>query len=262
MKSAYRNAARSTPLPSDQTFQKKFNSSVGNPDKTVQLTLAKEMQLGYRSGVGELIWAMTICHLDLAYSSVKLSQSNSCPHEIHYQGLKHALKYLYHTRDDGLYFWQTHPRMELPEGPLPTIKSTRQDILLDNCPKFDAHIAHAYADSDWATCTKTRRLFGGTCIRLAGGTIAYKCKFQPTIAGSSTEAEFMAAYDTGKMILFIQSILWDLQVPQEAATVLFEDNDGCTAMGNAQKSTSRARHINIKYFTLCDWVERDLMLLE
>ncbi len=45
--------------------------------------------------------------------------------------------------------------------------------------------------------------FGGTCIRLAGGTIAHKCKFHPTVAGSSTEAEFMAANDTGKMILFV-----------------------------------------------------------
>jgi hypothetical protein len=155
MKSAHPNAACSTPLPSDQTFQKKFNSLVGNPNKTVQLNLAKEMQLGYPLGIGELIWAMTTCRPDLAYSSVKLSQSNSCPQEIHYHSLKHTLKYLYHTRDDGLYFWQTHPRMELPEGPLPKVNSTCQDILLDNHPQFDAHIAHAYADSDWATCTKT-----------------------------------------------------------------------------------------------------------
>jgi len=161
------------------------------------------MQLNYRSGVGELIWAMTTCRPDLAFTSVKLSQSNSCPHEIHYHGLKHALKFLYNSKDDGLYFWRTQPRLELPEGPLPTINSNRQDILLDGRPQFDASTAHAYADSDWATCVKTRRSFGGTCIRLAGGTIAYKCKFQPTVAGSSTEAEFMAAYDTGKMILFV-----------------------------------------------------------
>ena len=47
----------------------------------------------------------------------------------------------------------------------------------------------------------------------------------------------MAAYDTGKMILFVRSILWDLDIPQEAATVLYEDNETCTAMGNAQKPT-------------------------
>jgi hypothetical protein len=72
----------------------------------------------------------------------------------------------------------------------------------------------------------------------------------------------MAAYDTGKMILFVRSILWDLDIPQEAATVLYEDNDACTAMGNAQKPTPRTRHIDIKYFSICEWIERDLMVLE
>ena len=96
--------------------------------------------------------------------------------------------------------------MEFPEGPIPVINSNRQDILLDDRPQFKASTIHTYADSDWATCIKTRRSFGGTCIRLAGGTIAYKCKFHPTVAGSSTEAEFMAAYNTGKMILFVRSI--------------------------------------------------------
>jgi hypothetical protein len=47
----------------------------------------------------------------------------------------------------------------------------------------------------------------------------------------------MAAYDTGKMILFVRSILWYLGIPQEAATLLYKDNNGCTAMGNAQKPT-------------------------
>ncbi len=136
------------------------------------------------------------------------------------------------------------------------------DLLLENRPEYDANVLHAYADLDWATCIKTQRSFGGTCIRLAGGTIAYKCKFQPTVAGSSTEAEFMAAYDIRKMILFVCRVLWDLDIPQEAATILYKDNDACTAMGNVQKPTSRMRHIDIKYFSICEWIERDLMYLE
>ncbi len=71
------------------------------------------------------------------------------------------------------------------------------------------------------------------------------------VAGSSTEAEFTAACDTGKMILFVQSVLWDLNIPQKAATLLYEHNDACTAMGNAQKPTQRTRHMDIKYFSLC-----------
>ena len=145
---------------------------------------------------------------------------------------------MYTTRDDGIYFWRTAPRSELREGTLPTVHSNKSDLLLDNRPVQDATTLHAYADSDWATCVKTRRSFGGVCMRLAGGTVAYKTKFQPTVAGSSTEAEFMAAYDAGNMILFVRSILWDLGIPQEAATILYEDNDACTAMGNAQKPTA------------------------
>jgi len=64
------------------------------------------------------------------------------------------------------------------------------------------------------------------------------------------------------MILFVPSVLWDLGIPQEAATILYEDNDACAAMGNAQKPTTRTRHMDIKYFSICEWVERDLMHLE
>ena len=71
----------------------------------------------------------------------------------------------------------------------------------------------------------------------------------------------MGANDAGKTILYIRSILWDLGIPQSKATLLYEDNDACTAMANARKPTPRTRHIDIKWFTLCDWVERDLIKL-
>jgi hypothetical protein len=117
MKSSYPMPARSTPLPSDANWLKKFNEAIGDADPKVQAKLATSMQLTCHSRVGELIWAMTTCRPDLAYASVKLSQSNSCPHELHYHGLKHALKFLYNSKDDGVYFWRPSPRMELQEGP-------------------------------------------------------------------------------------------------------------------------------------------------
>jgi hypothetical protein len=50
--------------------------------------------------------------------------------------------------------------------------------------------------------------------------------------------------------------MWDLGIPQEAATILYEDNDGATAMANAGKPTSRTRHIDIKFYAIQEWVER------
>jgi hypothetical protein len=49
----------------------------------------------------------------------------------------------------------------------------------------------------------------------------------------------MAACLAGQMILFVCSILWDLGVPQAAATLLYEDNNACIAMANAQKPTQQ-----------------------
>ena len=60
--------------------------------------------------------------------------------------------------------------------------------------------------------------------------------------------EFMAACDIGQMCLMIRSILWDSDVPHEAATIAYDD--GYTAMGN-KKNTGRKphKHIDIKYDT-------------
>ena len=71
----------------------------------------------------------------------------------------------------------------------------------------------------------------------------------------------MGASDFGKILLYVRSVLWDLGVPQHAASVLYEDNDACTAMAMAQKPTPRTRHMDIKYHVICEWVERDLIQL-
>jgi len=86
---------RPTPLPTDPTWFKKFNAAVGDPDPKVQAELAKKMQLTYRCGGGELIWAMTTTQPDVAFASVKLSQANAAPDEHHYHGVKHALSKTY-----------------------------------------------------------------------------------------------------------------------------------------------------------------------
>jgi hypothetical protein len=89
----------------------------------------------------------------------------------------------------------------------------------------------------------------------------YKTQLLPTVALLSTEAEYMGACNSGKMILFVWSVLWDLGVPQSAALILYAENDACIAMANAQNPTSCTRHMDIKYHVLCEWVECNLLVL-
>jgi hypothetical protein len=120
-----------TLLPTDSTWLKKFNAAIGPNNPKEQAALKTLMQIKYRAGVGELIWAISTCQPDITFTSVKLSQSNSTPTKHHYHGLKHAIRYLYMTRHDGIYFWRTRQRDDLSDGPLPTVKCNPCNLLLE-----------------------------------------------------------------------------------------------------------------------------------
>jgi hypothetical protein len=87
---------------------------------------------------------------------------------------------------------------------------------------------------------KAQNSMTGMVLMFAGGAIGYKSKFQPVIAHSSTEAEFVAACDMAKMILFFRSLLEDVGIAQQDATILFEDNNGALMMANAKQPTTSA----------------------
>ena len=147
---------RPTLLPSDPAWMKKFNAAIGNPDPKVQARLGKTMDISYRSGVGELIWAMTTCQPDIAYAGVKLSQANACPHEHHFHGVKHALKYLYSTKMMVCFTGALLLAMSFQKARSRRSIATSTTSFWTKCPEYDAHVLHAYADWDWASCIKTR----------------------------------------------------------------------------------------------------------
>eukprot|EP00804_Cyclotella_cryptica_P013246 CCRYP_007032-RA/>CCRYP_007032-RA protein AED:0.39 eAED:0.39 QI:0/0/0/0.5/1/1/2/0/451 len=67
-------AERPLPIPTNESFLKAFNGDIGNPDETVQKELQQCFKFGYRSGVGELIYAMVTCRPDISTVMVKCAQ--------------------------------------------------------------------------------------------------------------------------------------------------------------------------------------------
>ena len=84
---AYLISDRPTPLPTTPQFMKALQSEEGDPDDKAQLALAKKMGFSYRSGIGQLVYAMVCCRPDLLFATVKLSQHNTCPGKVHYDGV-------------------------------------------------------------------------------------------------------------------------------------------------------------------------------
>lgn len=165
-----------TPLPQTDSFLKSFLSAAGDPSEQFQAKLSSDMGIKYRNAIGELIYALVTSRPDISYAVVKCAQATIHPHEIHYHAVKHLLKYIYTTRDDGIYYWRLQENSNLPFTPHPHPRSAMTDLLSAGRPQHDALDAHGYVDSDWATCPRTRQSLTGVCIRLAGGCIAYKTK--------------------------------------------------------------------------------------
>ena len=129
------------------------------------------MKISYCSAIGELIYAMTNCCPDIAYATVQASQYSTRPHAIQYHGVCHILKYLYATKDDGLYYWRVTSNTSLPVVPPPAIHSHLHDLLLDGQPHHTPTELHGFVNSDWDACPQTQRSFAGTCLRLSDGCV-------------------------------------------------------------------------------------------
>jgi deoxyuridine 5'-triphosphate nucleotidohydrolase len=249
------------PMADDRKHIENIEKALAPANAKERIQLQLRMNFNYRQAIGELIYAMVTCRPDISFPLIKLSQYSQNPAEIHYKAVIQIFRYLHATIDDGLIYWRTQPNQYLPLVPLPTVHKSTYTTM--NTSEVDSpHLMHGAVDSDWAGDTKHRKSVSGIILRLAGGTILYKTKYQDTIALSTTEAEFAAACDAGKCILYVRSILDEINLPQERASTLFIDNNGALMMGNAQQPTRRTRHVELKKFALLDWVQHDLMIMK
>ena len=248
----------SSPMNHDKRYMTELEQAIGPTEAEPHLILQKEMGFSYRQAIGELLFAAITCRPDILYAIIKLSQYNNKPSRIHYLAVKRVFKYLRDTLHDGLHYWRQDINPALLQVAAPPIPPDTHSVEL---PDSDPRLAHGYVDSDWAGDTKHRRSISGLCLCFAGAPVVYRSRFQPTISLSSTEAEFIAANEAGKLGLYLRSILNDLDIPQDSATALFEDNAAAIAMANAQRPTRRTRHMDIKHFALLDWVATDQLIL-
>jgi dUTP pyrophosphatase len=246
------------PLPADSAYLQRLEQAVVPNSILAKTALQHRMGFKYRQVMGEVIYPTMKCRPEIINHAIKLSQYLENPADEHYHALRDLVAYLAATIEDGIYYWHKHPVMELPDAPLPTIKADNYDM--PSLPFYECTL-YGYVDSDWGSHTTHRKSITGVLIMFAGGAVGYRCKYQDTIAHSSTEAEFAIACDAGKMILFFRSLLYDLGIEQEQATVLYEDNNGTLLMANAQQPTQRTRHMDIKKFALLDWVDQDILIL-
>ena len=111
----------------------------------------------------------------------------------------------------------------------------------------------AYADSDWAGDRITRRSTSGNVVMLAGGAVTWVSRKQKTVAQSSTEAEYISMSDTCRQLVWIQSLLGELNMPIKSID-LCGDNQGAIFSASNPVQETRTKHIDIRYHYICEIV--------
>ena len=174
--------------------------------------------LHYLEIIGAVLYA-TQTRPDIQYAVSKLAQFGANPGKPHLEALKRVLRYLKGTAHFSL-----------------RLGGNDSDIDLVG-----------WTDSDWASDADTRRSVGGFVFEVAGGVVSWSSKKQPTVALSTTEAEYMAASDATKEAIWLRTLLEDLGFTQVSATILHGDNKGCIALSRNPIAHSRAKHIDIRH---------------
>jgi hypothetical protein len=109
---------------------------------------------------------------------------------------------------------------------------------------------YAYSDADWAGDLDSRRSTTGYVVYAAGGPIAWQSKLQTTIAVSTMEAEYMAAFGAIQELIWTKGVLSELEFAYVGPMILHMDSKSAMALAKNPTHHKRSKHIDIKYHWL------------
>ena len=72
-----------------------------------------------------------------------------------------------------------------------------------------------FTDSDMSVDVDTSRTTSGYVMTYAGGAVSWQSRLQKTVALSTMEAEYMAAVEAGKEILWMNDFIGELGIRQD-----------------------------------------------
>ena len=93
-----------------------------------------------------------------------------------------------------------------------------------------------YSDSDFDGDKETRVSTSGYAMSLGSGAVSWRSCKESVPADSIIEAEYVAAVEATKEIVWLKKILEDLQVKQVQSTPLMIDNTSAIKLAKNPKS--------------------------
>ncbi|KAJ1599476.1 hypothetical protein NDA14_002818 [Ustilago hordei] len=187
------------------------------PEGTLVASAAQQKE--YPVIVGKLLWVANSTRPDLSLTVGVLARHMHEPSQEHYQAAQRVLCYLESTRQVGLVY-----RASESQEPL---------------------VAHSNAN--WASdATIQRRSTSGSVALVYGNPVAWKSATQKCVSLSAVEAEFIAATEATREVLFLKQLLRSIGIATGTPTV-YSDNTGCIQVSKDPAQHWKLKHIDTKY---------------
>ena len=99
---------------------------------------------------------------------------------------------------------------------------------------------------------------------MAGGAVSWKSVKQTLTASSTMEAEYMACYEATCQAVWLRNFISALGVVDSISRPLklYCDNSAAVSFSKNARSTSRSKHIDIKYYFVKEKVAEALIAIE
>ena len=189
----------------------------------------------YREMVGSLQYLAVCCRPDISFSVNLCARYVSNPYSSHLNAAKHILRYLKGTPLVGItYTGDVH----------------MQDMWL--C---------GYSDASYAADPDNRKSTTGYVFTMFGGAISWNSKLQPTVAISTTEAEYMATSAATREATWIKKLLTELGV-YIGALPLKNDNQGAINLAHNSVNSPRVKHIDVIHHFIRECIGNGVIKLD
>ena len=153
---------------------------------------------------------------------------------------EHCLKYLAGTHTEGIRYGRDNTPLHDERGP---------------------HQLWGFVDADFASDAETRRSHTGYCLFLNGGPISWKSTRQQSVSLSTAEAEWYAASEAGKEIVYLRYILDDFGLKQRGPSKMYEDSRAVICMTENPVNHKASRHIDTRRYWIGEAVAAKVIRL-
>ncbi|GJT95850.1 retrotransposon protein, putative, ty1-copia subclass [Tanacetum coccineum] len=192
--------------------------------------IRRMQNIPYASAVGSIMYAVRCTRPDVAFAQNITSRFQQNPGDEHWTAVKNILKYLRNTKDMFLVYGGDMKRE-----------------LRVSC----------YTDAGYLTDADDMKSQTGYVFVLNGGAVDWKSTKQSIFATSSTDAEYIAAFDASKEAVWIRKFISGLGVVLiiEEPINMYCDNTGAIAIAKDHEVTKDARHFRAKVHYLRETIE-------